>query len=118
MKQVRVINFGVGDFGPVSISLSDHSTGLDSRTAHQHRPGFAPMIAAIQVIDIRCPAKLGQHNDQRTFQHSPISEIADKRRERAVEFTELFDVKIEVLVMGIVVGMADLNVGNPVFQQS
>ena len=76
------------------------------------------MVAAIPHIDLRCSSELAHHADQRLLEQTAIGQIGDQRGEGQVEFAQLLDVKIEVLVMRVVVGVIHLHIRDAVLQQS
>ena len=51
------------------------------------------------------------------FEHAPIGQVGHQRRERLVEFAELLDVEVEVLVVRVVVRVRDLNERRPFLEQ-
>ena len=61
------------------------------------------MVAAVEVVDVRGTAEFREHNDEGVFEQSALGEVIDQGGEGAVEFADLFEVEIEIFVMGGVV---------------
>ena len=94
---------------PLVVRLADDVPRLDPRARQADRPGGAPVVAAVQVVDLRGAAELGHHHDEGVLQQSPRGQVLDQRRERVVELADLFEVEVEVLVVGVVIRVDDLD---------
>ena len=71
------------------------------------------MIAAVAAIDLGRASEFRHHDYQRVaLSSSTFGQVVEERGEWPVELAELFDVKIEILEVGIVVRVVDLDEGH------
>ena len=118
VEEIAGVHLAAGDFGAFVVRFSDHCTGNDAGAAKANGPGLAPVVAPIEAVDVGCAAKFRQHHDERVLEESALREVVNERGERAVEIPELFEVKIEVFVVRVVVGMRDLHAGDALLNET
>ena len=117
VEQVAGVDFALGHLRAILVRRADDRARLDARAAERDGPGLAPVIAAVTFVDSRRAAEFGKNDDQRALQHAAIRQVGHQRGEGFVEFAELLEVKVEVLVVGVVVRMRNLHERNAVLQQ-
>src|SRR5687768_6339469 len=76
------------------------------------------MISTVILVDLGGTAKLRQDDNQCAVEHPACGNVCDERREWLVEFAQLLDVEIEVLVMSVVVRVCDLHERDAIFEQA
>ena len=106
---MAVVNFVLGDFSSLRVGCSPDGSTLDVGTPKADGPCFAPVISPKILIDVRSSTKLTQDDNECMLKQATGCHIRNQSRERSIELTELFQVEIEVLVVGVVIRVGDLN---------
>ena len=117
MEEVAGIHLALGHFGAGVVRLSNDRARDDARAAEADGPGFAPVVAAVEVIDVRRAAKFGEHDDERMFHQPACGEVFDERGEGFIKVAQLLEVEIEVLVVRVVVGMRHVHAGDALLDE-
>ena len=75
------------------------------------------MVAAVVLVDVRRATELRHHHDQCRIEHASIGQVTHQCREPLVELGHLLEVEVEVLVVGVVVRVIQLDERGPVLEQ-
>ena len=100
------------------VGCSKRAATGDLSTGHHHRPGLRPMVATVVLIDVRCSAKLAEHNHQCLLEQAALGQVVDEASEWTIELAQLLDVEVEILVVRVVVAVRHLHKRDFVFEQS
>ena len=110
-------HFAVDDRRTAWVRLTDKRARHDPRASYSDRPGGSPMVAAIKMVDRRRAAEFGHDDDERVLPPPAFGQVVNQRRESLVELPNLLQMKIKVLVMGVVVRMRYLYERHAGFEQ-
>ena len=91
MEEVAAVDLAFGDLGAEVVGFADDGAGVDAGTGEGDRPGFAPVVAAVEVVDVRGAAEFREDDDERVFEQSALGEVIDQGGEGAVERTDLLE---------------------------
>lgn len=88
------------------VARTVHAAGLHRPASQQRKPALRPVIAAGGFVDLRSPAHVAAHHDQRRVPQTRSSQVLEQSRQRAVDVRQTQILQhLEIVVVRIPVAV-------------